>query len=1063
MKCSNCSNDMVQSRAGWLCLSCGHIELNPAGTVPAADLTISTGRESHDQMRASAAAAAAASDAPADATADGASAKPAEDATPVIDTSTDAASTDNAVVPPPPVAAAPWETAPAADTPSLDSSASSEPAKTADATKSDEAPVTKTDEAAPTSLDLEAVENVVAEVEEAKEKAESLGKTDDPEPEPNNSEPVKTDDAADEPKDTEQPNDTDVPLPVADFKPGVNPEPADSQGEPIIDDKPVENDAGPKQDEPADDESPKESEKSGAEPSETGERVKISLGAISESAPEVGESDKAAGDDDKDGKKGDDADKPDEPAATGDIKVEPAVAAVVADDLPKSAKHRKSKRHPKEADKDKDVAKSAEADKHVLEPEEEPKSVVDPKEDGASEAESDAKVPDVEVAAEVEPPVVEADAKPEPSEPTLDADADVDVDKPDAKPESLEQVEEDIKETDEKVEDPDAKMPLPSPVADMTPKAPEAPKSDNESADVPVPDTATVSASLTEDGEKKDETPESDSALSDEPTETDPTEPTPGDSSADTSASTEQTPPPVPAPPAIPETPFVEPSAGPTDVLSKVPTHDESIGAGPDDPAHEDTAPPPDSQPPAAPEAPVVPGVPDTTPDATRTPVSDTASASGPDAPAPPPIPVAEGPAEAAVAAVTTNASKPPLKPETHPRPINGGPKLIAAVLGAVVFFALVGTAFAYSVLPQAALASYLSRLATSTTGAFSVRVTESGASFDASLAVNGSYDVTTAGNPKLIAGLSGSTAANPAAGTANVGTAGPVSAQAVLLDKTLYFKAVSLAQLSQLVPTKLATNWYKVDLSSSQPTTCASPAGWLNSKFVSNVPVTNSKFDGLVAYDDYDAMHYSGTIDASKLQSALDNASSGCQIKGDFGDLSITYDLYRGTSKDSLVLNLTNSSDHSSEVITITTTNYNQPQSITLPSAASAAKTLSSSVLGDSTHRTLAQATSSDPQVDNAKRVADVAQYAAAYRATAQGGFLPTTPAAISFSASDPTTGQPYVVTSGAPGTLGQIQYLAGGVCNGTPVTPGKTATRHVALYIMLESVATPYCLDVN
>lgn len=49
MKCSNCSNEMVQSRAGWLCVSCGHIE--PAQTA-GTDATIATGKDSHDQMRA---------------------------------------------------------------------------------------------------------------------------------------------------------------------------------------------------------------------------------------------------------------------------------------------------------------------------------------------------------------------------------------------------------------------------------------------------------------------------------------------------------------------------------------------------------------------------------------------------------------------------------------------------------------------------------------------------------------------------------------------------------------------------------------------------------------------------------------------------------------------------------------------------------------------------------------------------------------------------------------------------------------------------------------------------
>src|SRR5690242_20612556 len=27
MKCSNCGNDMVQSKAGWLCVECGHVDI----------------------------------------------------------------------------------------------------------------------------------------------------------------------------------------------------------------------------------------------------------------------------------------------------------------------------------------------------------------------------------------------------------------------------------------------------------------------------------------------------------------------------------------------------------------------------------------------------------------------------------------------------------------------------------------------------------------------------------------------------------------------------------------------------------------------------------------------------------------------------------------------------------------------------------------------------------------------------------------------------------------------------------------------------------------------------
>jgi len=49
MKCSNCGNEMVHSRAGWLCISCGHVEASDAPL--ARDAKITTGKDSHAQMR----------------------------------------------------------------------------------------------------------------------------------------------------------------------------------------------------------------------------------------------------------------------------------------------------------------------------------------------------------------------------------------------------------------------------------------------------------------------------------------------------------------------------------------------------------------------------------------------------------------------------------------------------------------------------------------------------------------------------------------------------------------------------------------------------------------------------------------------------------------------------------------------------------------------------------------------------------------------------------------------------------------------------------------------------
>jgi hypothetical protein len=103
------------------------------------------------------------------------------------------------------------------------------------------------------------------------------------------------------------------------------------------------------------------------------------------------------------------------------------------------------------------------------------------------------------------------------------------------------------------------------------------------------------------------------------------------------------------------------------------------------------------------------------------------------------------------------------------------------------------------------------------------------------------------------------------------------------------------------------------------------------------------------------------------------------------------------------------------------------------------------------------------DPATRDAQRQTDLAQYVAAYKALAVNGFYPTNPPAVSVSATDPSTGQPYTVVTTTPATPGQVQYKAGGSCTGPAHVPGTKSTHYVALYTQLESSPTPYCLDVK
>ena len=96
-------------------------------------------------------------------------------------------------------------------------------------------------------------------------------------------------------------------------------------------------------------------------------------------------------------------------------------------------------------------------------------------------------------------------------------------------------------------------------------------------------------------------------------------------------------------------------------------------------------------------------------------------------------------------------------------------------------------------------------------------------------------------------------------------------------------------------------------------------------------------------------------------------------------------------------------------------------------------------------------------------QRETDLLSYVTAYHATSTGGYYPVNPATVSTAIADPATGVAYVIVTTTPDEIGQIEYLAGGSCGGTNVTPGKALTRQVALFAKLEGSDNLYCLDVK
>lgn len=104
-----------------------------------------------------------------------------------------------------------------------------------------------------------------------------------------------------------------------------------------------------------------------------------------------------------------------------------------------------------------------------------------------------------------------------------------------------------------------------------------------------------------------------------------------------------------------------------------------------------------------------------------------------------------------------------------------------------------------------------------------------------------------------------------------------------------------------------------------------------------------------------------------------------------------------------------------------------------------------------------------SSAQARDLKRKTDLAAYAASVKAAATNGYYPTAAPRISGAVVDPTTGKSYAVATTPAASLGSIQYLAGGRCGTTSVTPGKTSTHYISLYTKLETDTAPYCIDVQ
>lgn len=454
------------------------------------------------------------------------------------------------------------------------------------------------------------------------------------------------------------------------------------------------------------------------------------------------------------------------------------------------------------------------------------------------------------------------------------------------------------------------------------------------------------------------------------------------------------------------------------------------------------------------------------------------------------------GAAAAAAAPVGTPSSTAPLQAATHPRPFQLGrfAKIMAIVLGGLLVLGGGSlAAYLYLISPQKALSAYLGRLTAAKTSTLAANISSTSDGYRFTIKLDGKNDFTDVKKPKIDLGVTGEISA--AKGTimpAGDSGGGSVSGHIVVTDQTLYFQILKFSFLSELLPIKVSEDWYKYNLGESDTGKCISQGkdsgSFLGSNMLTQIPVKDAKFAGIETVNGTQMLRYQGLVNNAKIKDAIDKAnqelSADCKLDisaDDFKDVSITYNLWRGWSKDRILISVNSGSGDkkANTEIVIDSGAYNQAVDIKAPSNAKDVEQLLSdltgqtqgaftSIFGDATGpepefspAPTPSPTAGDAATRDAQRRTDLGTYLAAMKAKAKNGYYPVAaPPAVSVNATDPTTTQPYVVAKAPATALGHIEYRPGGNCTAQPNTPGKTGTRYFALYTLLES-GQAACLD--
>ncbi len=280
--------------------------------------------------------------------------------------------------------------------------------------------------------------------------------------------------------------------------------------------------------------------------------------------------------------------------------------------------------------------------------------------------------------------------------------------------------------------------------------------------------------------------------------------------------------------------------------------------------------------------------------------------------------------------------------------------KALLLTIGLLLVVGLAAAAgYLFFLAPQSALSAYLGRLVAAKTATFASDVSYDYDGGRFSIKLSGKYDLTDKSKPAADVSVNGTSSSTGVVVTP--ASQGSIAGQLRLLSQVVYFKIESFSLLSAFFPTKIPNDWYKYDLGSSGDSAnkCLDnkkdSGALFGSSILTRIPVKGAAFKGIETINGSPMLHFVGTVDNSKIKQAVDDANkklpADCQLDlsaDDFKTLTISYDLWRGWSKDRLRVSTSDSSDSKSKTAeTFDTGSYNQPAKIEAPSGAKDASEL--------------------------------------------------------------------------------------------------------------------------